>query len=117
MARGRINAPGFFVDPALRAAYLGAEWIGPSQGQLDPVKEITAEILAVGEGFSTREQSTIRLNGGQWDANVDQLARENAKLSEANAALKDSTSEPVMTASLRAEIIKAIKEGDTHESK
>lgn len=117
VARGRINAPGFFVDPALRAAYLGAEWIGPSQGQLDPVKEITAEILAVGEGFSTREQSTIRLNGGQWDANVDQLARENAKLSEANAALKDSTSEPVMTASLRAEIIKAIKEGDTHESK
>ncbi len=117
VARGRINAPGFFVDPALRTAYLGAEWIGPSQGQLDPVKEITAEILAVGEGFSTREQSTIRLNGGQWDANVDQLARENAKLSEANAALKDSTSEPVMTASLRAEIIKAIKEGDTHESK
>lgn len=117
VARGRINAPGFFVDPALRAAYLGAEWIGPSQGQLDPVKEITAEILAVGEGFSTREQSTIRLNGGQWDANVDQLARENTKLSEANAALKDSTSEPVMTASLRAEIIKAIKEGDTHESK
>lgn len=117
VARGRINAPGFFVDPALRAAYLGAEWIGPSQGQLDPVKEITAEILAVGEGFSTREQSTIRLNGGQWDANVDQLARENAKLSEANAALKDSTSGPVMTASLRAEIIKAIKEGDTHESK
>lgn len=117
VARGRINAPGFFVDPALRAAYLGAEWIGPSQGQLDPVKEITAEILAVGEGFSTREQSTIRLNGGQWDANVDQLTRENAKLSEANAALKDSTSEPVMTASLRAEIIKAIKEGDTHESK
>lgn len=117
VARGRINAPGFFVDPALRAAYLGAEWIGPSQGQLDPVKEITAEILAVGEGFSTREQSTIRLNGGQWDANVDQLARENTKLSEANAALKDSTSEPVITASLRAEIIKAIKEGDTHESK
>ena len=117
VARGRINAPGFFVDPALRAAYLGAEWIGPSQGQLDPVKEITAEILAVGEGFSTREQSTIRLNGGQWDANVDQLARENTKLSEANAALKDSTSEPIMTASLRAEIIKAIKEGDTHESK
>lgn len=120
VARGRLSAPGFFVDPAIRAAYLGAEWIGPSQGQLDPVKEITAEILAVGEGFSTREQSTIRLNGGQWDANVDQLARENIKLAEANASLQSGdagTAAPVMTDALRAEIIKAIKEGDTHESK
>jgi len=119
VARGRLSAPGFFTDPALRAAYLGAEWIGPSQGQLDPVKEITAEILAVGEGFSTREQSTIRLNGGQWDANVDQLARENERLAAANAALQsgDPGSGPVVTAALRAEIIKAIKEGDQHESK
>ena len=83
MARGRIVAPGFFSDPVLRAAYLGAEWIGPSQGQLDPTKEITAEILAIGEGITTREQATIRLNGGKWDANVDQIARENRKLREA----------------------------------
>lgn len=80
VARGRLNAPGFFTNPAIRAAYLGSEWLGPSQGQLDPVKEITAEILACGEGFSTHEQSTIRLNGGQWDANVEQLQRENEKL-------------------------------------
>ena len=64
----------------IRAAYLGSEWLGPSQGQLDPVKEITAEILACSEGYSTHEQSTIRLNGGQWDANVEQLQRENEKL-------------------------------------
>lgn len=80
VARGRIYAPGFFTDPAIRAAYLRSEWLGPSQGQLDPVKEITAEILACGEGYSTHEQSTIRLNGGQWDANVEQLHRENEKL-------------------------------------
>ena len=80
VARGRIYAPGFFTNPAIRAAYLGSEWLGPSQGQLDPVKEITAEILACSEGYSTHEQSTIRLNGGQWDANVEQLIRENEKL-------------------------------------
>ena len=85
VARGRIYAPGFFDNPAIRAAYLGSEWLGPSQGQLDPVKEITAEILACGEGFSTHEQSTIRLNGGQWDANVDQLLRENEKLNGQDA--------------------------------
>lgn len=80
VARGRIYAPGFFDNPTIRAAYLGSEWLGPSQGQLDPVKEITAEILACSEGFSTHEQSTIRLNGGQWDTNVEQLQRENEKL-------------------------------------
>ena len=80
VARGRIYAPGFFTNPAIRAAYLGSEWLGPSQGQLDPVKEITAEILACGEGFSTHEQSTVKLNGGQWDKNVEQLQRENEKL-------------------------------------
>lgn len=80
VARGRIYAPGFFTSPSIRAAYLGSEWLGPSQGQLDPVKEITAEILACSEGFSTHEQSTIRLNGGQWDSNVEQLTRENEKL-------------------------------------
>lgn len=80
VALGRLSAPGFFADPAIRAAYLGSEWIGPSQGQLDPVKEITAEILACSEGFSTHEQSTIRLNGGSWDSNIDQLARENERL-------------------------------------
>ena len=80
VARGRIYAPGFFDNPAIRAAYLGSEWLGPSQGQLDPVKEITAEVLACSEGFSTHEQSTVRLNGGQWDTNVEQLQRENEKL-------------------------------------
>lgn len=118
VARGRIHAPGFFTSPELRAAYLGSEWIGPSQGQLDPVKEITAEILAVGEGFSTHEQSTIRLNGGQWDVNVDQLKRENEKLAEATAS--QTAKQPngtELSNVIRAEIIKAIKEGEEIEKK
>lgn len=121
VARGRISAPGFFSDPAVRAAYLGAEWIGPSQGQLDPTKEITAEILAIGEAITTREQATIRLNGGQWDANVDQIARENEKLKEAQGQTSGSTSPTgTLSAAVReaviAEVIKSIKEGDKHEN-
>lgn len=117
VARGRISAPGFFSDPAVRAAYLGAEWIGPSQGQLDPTKEITAEILAIGEAITTREQATIRLNGGQWDANVDQIARENEKLMAAQGQTGDQA-QPVsgLSAAVReaviAEVVKSIKEGD-----
>ena len=117
VARGRISAPGFFSDPAVRAAYLGAEWIGPSQGQLDPTKEITAEILAIGEAITTREQATIRLNGGQWDANVDQIARENEKLRAAQGQTGDQA-QPAsgLSAAVReaviAEVVKSIKEGD-----
>lgn len=117
VARGRISAPGFFSDPAVRAAYLGVEWIGPSQGQLDPTKEITAEILAIGEAITTREQATIRLNGGQWDANVDQIARENEKLRAAQGQTGDQA-QPAsgLSAAVReaviAEVVKSIKEGD-----
>ena len=80
VARGRINAPGFFEDPIRRAAYLGVEWVGPSQGQLDPIKEVTAEAAMIKEGFSTHEQSTARLTGGDWTKNIEQLKKENALL-------------------------------------
>ena len=61
----------------------GSEWTGPSQGQLNPVQEIQAEILAVQHGFSTHEQSTARLNGGNWNHNVETLAQETKALAKA----------------------------------
>jgi lambda family phage portal protein len=83
VARGRVVAPGFFASPSVRAAWVGAEWIGPSQGQLDPTKEITAEILAIEHGITTREQATVKLNGGSWDSNMQKLERENKQLAAA----------------------------------
>ena len=82
VARGRISAPGYFTNPAIREAWLGVQWIGPSQGQLDPVKEVTAEILACENGFSTREDSALRINGSDFDTNVQRLTREALKMSE-----------------------------------
>ena len=118
VARGRIIAPGFFTDPVMRAAYLGADWIGPSQGQLDPTKEVTAEILAIGEAMTTREQATIRLNGGQWDANVEQLARENEKLRAAQGDASGSTLSNAVRRTVINQAVKAIREGDeTYEKK
>lgn len=80
VAIGRIKAPGFFIDPRIRHAYSGSEWTGPSQGQLNPVQEIQAEILAVENGFSTREQSTARLNGGNWQNNMERLQQEQQQM-------------------------------------
>lgn len=115
VAKGRISAPGFFTDPIIRAAWLGSEWIGPSQGQLDPVKEITAEILAIGEGITTREQATVKLNGGHWDSNIEELARENQRLSEAspnNQAAIGGQMQMKTSEIIRSVVNQAIKEGD-----
>lgn len=85
VARGRINAPGFFNDPIIRKAWARAEWIGPAQGQIDPTKEVEAAIMRVKQGFSTRERETYELTGGNWDDNIDQITRENELLAKANS--------------------------------
>ena len=84
VAIGRISAPGFFTDPIVRQAYLGSEWIGPSQGQLDPTKEVAAAVTAIENGLSTREAEAVKLNGSQFSANADKLATENEQLRRAN---------------------------------
>ena len=96
VARGRISAPGFLTDPLIRQAYLGSEWIGPSQGQLDPTKEVQAAAMAVENGFSTREAEAVKLNGSQFSANADKLAVENELLRKANASAQpiQTTQEP-----------------------
>lgn len=83
VARGRINAPGFFEDPMIRSAWCGALWIGPVQGQLDPLKEANAAVILTEHGFKTHEQVTLEMGGGDWESNVEQLAFENQKLAEA----------------------------------
>lgn len=93
VARGRIQAPGFFTDPKVKEAWLGSEWVGPSQGQLDPVKEITAEIMAVANGYSTNEDSTVKLNGGDWNANMNKLERENERKEQVLESDKNSISD------------------------
>ena len=35
--------------------------------------------MAVTEGFSTHEDSTVELTGGDWNANMNKLERENEK--------------------------------------
>lgn len=65
--KGRIQAPGFFDDPAIRKAWCGAEWFGDCQGQLDPLKEANAAKVRVEEGFSSRSREAAELTGGKWE--------------------------------------------------
>lgn len=83
VARNRIKAPGFFIDPRVAKAWSTAEWHGPAPGQVDPVKEVNAAKLRVQNGFSTRERETIELTGGDFDRNIEQLQRENELMQQA----------------------------------
>jgi len=64
------------------------------------VKEVTAEIMSVGAGFSTNADSSIRINGSDWNHNMDQLSREEEKRrevfgTEEQAALKNTIQETI----------------------
>lgn len=88
IAKGRIKADGFFTDPLKRKAWCSAKWNSTSTVPvLDPVKEVTAAKMRCEQGFSTREQETVGLNGGDFKSNAQQLERENALIAKANAAM------------------------------
>ncbi|WP_044645703.1 phage portal protein [Paenibacillus terrae] len=82
VTKGRINAPGIFDDPAIFAAYTRAEWHGPSQGLLDPTKEVGAAVTRIENNLSTATKETVELNGGSWEQNIQQRAYEKARLKE-----------------------------------
>lgn len=72
---GRINAPGFDSDPLLRAAYLGARWIGPAQTQLDEVKSAKAADQRLKSRTSTIAEETAILSG-DFEQNTPQILKE-----------------------------------------
>ncbi len=78
VVNGYVYAPGYFDDDYTRSLYTWCEWVGPSQGQLDPVKEVNAAIMRVKNGFSTYQRETSELTGGDYDLNMKQLKREEA---------------------------------------
>lgn len=76
VSRGYLYAPGFYTDPIMKAAYLGAEWIGPTQGQIDPVKEVNAAEKRIDLGLTTRSEECAGLTGTDWEQKVPQIKHE-----------------------------------------
>ncbi|WP_409969606.1 phage portal protein [Bengtsoniella intestinalis] len=92
VARGRISAPGFFDDPAIREAWCKVRWMGPVQGQLDPLKEVNAAEKQVNNAFKTRSSVTLEMGGGDWHENVSEMAIENQMLADAQVETKEGGS-------------------------
>jgi len=76
IARGRLQAPGFGADPLITRAWLGSLWIGEAPSALDPVKEIEAAERRVALRLTSRSEERSRLVGGDWEACLPQIARE-----------------------------------------
>lgn len=92
VARGRIYAPGYFLDPTIQKAYRGCMWNGPARTNLNPVQEVNAAIARVDAGFSTAQEETAQMTGGDYSRNI--------KLRRMEAMLKrqvDEISQPQET--------------------
>ena len=72
VARGRIDAPGFFDDPATRKAYTDCKWNGPARTAMNPSQEVEAAVKRVENGFSTAAEETAQLTGGDYNRNIRQ---------------------------------------------
>lgn len=83
IARGLLEAPGFFEDPITRQAWLGSRWIGDAPGQVDPLKEVKAARERMEGLLSTIQEETAQLTGGDFDQNVREMRRERLLLEDA----------------------------------
>ena len=83
VAAQRIEAPGFGADPALRAAWLNADWVGPNKPSIDPKSEADAADLRVAAGSSTHEREAKLYNRSEFAENVQRLKVEEKELAEA----------------------------------
>lgn len=89
VARGRIRAPGFFSDPARRRAYSRCSWSGPARTNLNPVDEVKAAVQRVNAGFSTAQEETAQMTGGNYANNVRQRAVEIQQMRRATGEEKE----------------------------
>ena len=82
IATGRIDAPGFFDDPAVRQAWCGCMWMGASMEHVDPLKEANAATVRIANNMTTQEQEASEYNGNDWLSNVRQRRKELSALKE-----------------------------------
>ncbi len=85
VASGRIEAPGFFDDPAIRQAWCGCMWMGASMGHVDPLKEVNAATVRIANNITTQEQEASEYNGNDWLSNIRQRRKEINALKDIDA--------------------------------
>lgn len=80
VARQRLIAPGFFENPLIRKAWLGAYWNGPARISLDQYKDAQADDLNLRNQLTTRERIIQERFGGTFEDTLSQAAKEDRAL-------------------------------------
>ncbi|WLR92172.1 phage portal protein [Shinella zoogloeoides] len=89
---GRLEAKGFFDDPARRSAWLKANWYGPTKVTLDPKKDAEADTLDIGNGTKTRQQIIQERTGGDVESKYEQLGYERELAEDAGLSTAPASS-------------------------
>jgi len=77
VARGRIDAPGFFNDAFKKYCWSAADWRTEVTGSIDPVKDVNAAKTRIELGISTREIEATKI-GNDFAEVSEQLKLENS---------------------------------------
>jgi lambda family phage portal protein len=111
VARGILDAPGFFESPMLRRAWLGSSWAGDPMPQIDPLKEVAAAKLRIDVGVSTIDRESMELNGSTFEENHGQRVKEE-RMRREDGLSGEVVAERIITESTSRQ---AIEEGDEDE--
>lgn len=101
--RGRISCPGFFDDPAVHAAWCGAEWIGSGMGQINPDVETKAALSRINGNLSTHSKETAAIDGDDWDAMMATRVREQNLIRENGLEPKENATSQAVSAPEKGE--------------
>jgi len=82
IASGNIDAPGFFLEPEIRNAWLAHEFTGDSAGHIDPVKMANFFIPLVNAGLCSFERAMSELWGIDFTTEIARIASEREVLKE-----------------------------------
>lgn len=94
IAKGRIQARGFFADPAVKAAWCAAQWVGDGPGSIDPVKEADAAEKRIDIGISTLAAESILHDGQDWETKHTQRVKEQAARKKGGLIQEDTAAKP-----------------------
>jgi lambda family phage portal protein len=88
-ARGLLESVRDLAKYDTFGAWTTADWTGQIKPSIDPVKMVNALKGAVEQGFTTRTRAAREFSGTKFSKNVQQTARENMALFEANKPLAE----------------------------
>ena len=73
---------------------MSCSWNGPARTNLNPVQEVDAAIKRRDAGFSTAQEETAQMTGGDYNRNIKQRIIEEARMQEVNKIKTPAAAQP-----------------------